>query len=113
MLQTLLAERFKLVARHGAKEMPVYALVVSKGGPSPSLHKLRDREDSPSPTGFQSGDAPEFAGHGRGQGMVLKGVTMQEFAQSLSGSQAHGRDCNYWAAPYWRGQVSRVFTTFA
>ena len=33
MLQALLAERFKLVARRDNKEQPVYALTVAKGGP--------------------------------------------------------------------------------
>ncbi len=37
MLQALLAERFNLVAHRETKEMPVYFLVVAKGGP-----KLRD-----------------------------------------------------------------------
>jgi len=33
MLQSLLADRFKLVIHRETKEMPVYALVVAKGGP--------------------------------------------------------------------------------
>jgi uncharacterized protein (TIGR03435 family) len=33
MLQTLLAERFKLSLRHETRELPVYALVVRKNGP--------------------------------------------------------------------------------
>jgi len=33
MLQSLLAERFRLVMRHDTREMPVYALVVDKNGP--------------------------------------------------------------------------------
>jgi uncharacterized protein (TIGR03435 family) len=32
-LQSLLAERFQLVLRREAKEMPIYALTVAKGGP--------------------------------------------------------------------------------
>jgi uncharacterized protein (TIGR03435 family) len=40
MLQVLLAERFKLAAHHETKEMPVYALVVSKSGP-----KLKEATD--------------------------------------------------------------------
>ncbi len=43
MLQTLLADRFKMVMHkeHLRKEMPVYALVVGKGGP-----KLEKRQTS-------------------------------------------------------------------
>jgi uncharacterized protein (TIGR03435 family) len=33
MLQSLLAERFQLVIRRETKEMPVYSLLVAKGGP--------------------------------------------------------------------------------
>lgn len=33
MLQSLLADRFKLQIRHSIKELPVYELVVAKGGP--------------------------------------------------------------------------------
>ena len=33
MLQTLLAERFKLAIHHEIKDMPVYALVVGRNGP--------------------------------------------------------------------------------
>jgi uncharacterized protein (TIGR03435 family) len=33
MLQALLAERFRLALHHETKEVPVYALVVAKGGP--------------------------------------------------------------------------------
>ena len=32
MLQTLLADRFKLTLHHDTKELPIYALVVAKGG---------------------------------------------------------------------------------
>jgi uncharacterized protein (TIGR03435 family) len=33
MLRSLLADRFKLVVSHETKELPIYALVVAKGGP--------------------------------------------------------------------------------
>jgi uncharacterized protein (TIGR03435 family) len=40
MLQNLLAERFKLALHHETKELPMYALVVGKGGP-----KLKESVD--------------------------------------------------------------------
>lgn len=52
MMQTLLAERFKLVFHRETKQMPVYALVVGKNGP-----KMKEVEvpaappDSPPPGG--------------------------------------------------------------
>lgn len=33
MMQAMLADRFQLKVHHGTKEMPVYALVIAKGGP--------------------------------------------------------------------------------
>ena len=33
MMQSLLADRFKLKVSHQTKELPVYALVVAKNGP--------------------------------------------------------------------------------
>jgi uncharacterized protein (TIGR03435 family) len=42
MLQTLLAERFKLQVHHETRETPVYALIVGKGGP-----KLKEVHDDP------------------------------------------------------------------
>jgi uncharacterized protein (TIGR03435 family) len=41
MLQNLLAERFKLTLHHQTRELPMYALVVGKGGPK---MKLSDEE---------------------------------------------------------------------
>ena len=42
MLQNLLAERFKLTLHHQSKDLPIYALVVAKGGP-----KLKESVDDP------------------------------------------------------------------
>lgn len=55
MLQSLLAERFKLIVRHDTKELPVYALVVAKNGPKfkdahesdPNIPELNGRTDLP------------------------------------------------------------------
>src|ERR1039457_7369094 len=58
MLQNLLAERFKLTLHHETKELPMYALVVGKGG-----HKLKesvedDAAAGAAPQGGAAGDAP-------------------------------------------------------
>jgi uncharacterized protein (TIGR03435 family) len=58
MLQSLLAERFKLVLHHETKELPVYALVVGKNGP-----KLREVQDDGSAPEIGSGDAHQIKGH--------------------------------------------------
>jgi uncharacterized protein (TIGR03435 family) len=46
MLQSLLAERFKLKVRRDIKQLPVYDLVIAKGGPK-FLHTSFNTEDDP------------------------------------------------------------------
>src|SRR5436305_2075328 len=50
MLQTLLAERFRLAVHREAKDMPVYALVVAKNGP-----KLKEATEQQNEGFFRSG----------------------------------------------------------
>jgi uncharacterized protein (TIGR03435 family) len=70
MLQTLLADRFKLVLHHEAKIEPVYELVVGKNGPK--LHESAGEGE------------PEFA-FGRTGGAVCRNMTMLEFSRNLTG----------------------------
>ena len=44
MLQTLLADRFKLVIRRETREIPVYTLVVAKNGPKLQKSTLEDKD---------------------------------------------------------------------
>ena len=46
LLQSLLADRFQLKVTHDTKELPVYALVVAKGGPK-FLHAKFETSDDP------------------------------------------------------------------
>ncbi len=104
MLQSLLEERFKLTLHHDTKELPIYELVVAKGG-----HKLKESdpeppasEDAPPafpPPGLRGGP-PQLDKDGypvlppgmRGGMMVMNGrarmresrTTMADFAQRLS-----------------------------
>jgi|SRR6185437_3794070 len=48
MLQTMLADRFKLAVHRGSKEAPVYNLVIAKGGPKFTATK----PDAPLPAGM-------------------------------------------------------------
>ena len=44
MLQALLADRFKLVMRKETKELPIYAVVVAKGGPKLEKAKIGEAQ---------------------------------------------------------------------
>jgi uncharacterized protein (TIGR03435 family) len=70
MLQTLLAERFKLVVHHETKEMPVYALTVSRNGP-----KLKEATDQGATQIGPDGDE-----------MVFERVSMAQLAGTVSRS---------------------------
>jgi uncharacterized protein (TIGR03435 family) len=61
MLQNLLAERFHLKLHHQTKEMPMYALVVGKGG-----SKLKESVDDPAAATDANG--PNGGGPGAGGG---------------------------------------------
>ncbi|MGA3328908.1 MAG: TIGR03435 family protein [Terriglobia bacterium] len=60
MLQTLLADRFKLKVRHETKDLPVYALVVAKNGP-------KFKEDNSHP------EIDAISGRGRGKFELVSG----------------------------------------
>jgi uncharacterized protein (TIGR03435 family) len=77
MLQTLLAERFKLMARRDTKEMPVYALTVAKGGPK--LREMKDEEPTPTRHGVA------------GKPSIFMRANMHDFAAMLSDSLARDR----------------------
>lgn len=51
MLQSLLAERFSLTLHHGTKQIPVYEMVVAKGG-----IKMKDAATDPAPPQLGKGD---------------------------------------------------------
>jgi len=72
MLQSLLAERFKLAVHHENKEMAVYFLVVAKGGPKLRDLKAHGSIKPPNP------DMHPFGGIGSLKGLVI-------FLSDLSG----------------------------
>jgi uncharacterized protein (TIGR03435 family) len=53
MLQSLLIERFQLTTHHEQKELPVFALVVSKNGPK--MKEIASQPDSSLPSGVSRG----------------------------------------------------------
>ncbi len=94
MVQTMLAERFKLKVSFETKELPIYALVVAKHGP-----KLTESKILPlGPLGAkrpESGHAPALnIRFSRGAAQLSgKGVSISFLAKALSGrSDVDGRD---------------------
>ncbi|MEO8593546.1 MAG: TIGR03435 family protein [Candidatus Solibacter sp.] len=106
MLQTLLAERFKVKLHKDSKEQPVYALVVAKGGlkmkQSAAAAPPAEGEQNPAVTGSntvsvnQTKGGAEFSdGSGKSQKMVpaadgksmrfeMTGFTVAELAEGLT-----------------------------
>jgi uncharacterized protein (TIGR03435 family) len=79
MLQTLLADRFRLVLKSELREMPVYVLTVA----SPGKLKLSPEETLPLPASFP--ELPALKGVGRrGQLMSAPGVHLFGHAVSMS-----------------------------
>jgi len=88
MVQALLVERFKLVIRRESKEMPVYALVVAKGGPKLQRADI-DEKDCPEATlsvlGPQTASTPMpdvchvFNG-GVGRGLHARAANLSDLA---------------------------------
>jgi uncharacterized protein (TIGR03435 family) len=82
MLQALLADRFKLVIRRETKEMPVYALVVGKGGPKLQKADVEEKDCPESPANAPADGTAvchRFNG-GRGRGMHARAVNMSDLA---------------------------------
>jgi uncharacterized protein (TIGR03435 family) len=69
MFQQLLADRFKLAVHWETRELPVYALVVAKGGPL--LHESKNG----------LGESGTSAGTGQ---LSAKGLTLTELAEALT-----------------------------
>jgi uncharacterized protein (TIGR03435 family) len=78
MLQTLLAERFKMTIRREVKEQPVYLLTVSKNGPKLQKSKLKEK-DCEDPA-----NQCHVGGAGQGRGIHVKAFDMAELSVSVS-----------------------------
>lgn len=90
MLRTMLAERFKLAAQPGSKEIPVYALMVDKGGPA--LHEMKPGDRMPaSGKELLALVAPRHVPQGGLAGIWETRTTIQDFADDLSHDPAIGR----------------------
>jgi uncharacterized protein (TIGR03435 family) len=97
MLQALLKDRFKLSLTSATKEMPLYELVVAKGGPK--ILRSQDRSCTPflpdtpqAPQLAEGQKRPVFCGflgfgvEGLNRKLEMAGVTMSDLAKALSTS---------------------------
>jgi uncharacterized protein (TIGR03435 family) len=90
MLQALLEERLKMKAHRESREMPVYELVIAKGGPK--LQEVTEPAAAPPPGPAVDGDGyPNIPGangmrflNGRGR-IQFRGQTMKNIAHYISG----------------------------
>ncbi len=82
MLQTLLADRFKLAIRREMKERPVYALVVAKNGPR--LQKANTDENSCALDSNNETMSCHMLIGGEGRGLHGSAVDMSDLALSVS-----------------------------
>jgi uncharacterized protein (TIGR03435 family) len=85
MLQTLLADRFKMVIRRETREGPVYAITVAKGGPKLQNASVEEGGCVDDPTGPQ--DYPKICHAfccGQGQGIHAQAVDMSDLAAGIS-----------------------------
>lgn len=93
MLQSLLADRFKLAVHHETRQLPVFVLVVSKPakiGPQLILHtgsancpdsNVTSRDGASGSSSIPCGDMIVGPGH-----MTANKISMSDFAASLSGA---------------------------
>jgi uncharacterized protein (TIGR03435 family) len=84
MLQNMLADRFHARIRKETREMPVYAIVVAKGGPK---LKKSEIEENDCLVRLEEG-CHDFDG-GWGRGMHAKAVTTDDLAQHIENWSDH------------------------
>ena len=84
MLQTLLAERFKLTVRREMKEQPVYAAVVGKNGPKLEKSKLVEKDCDAEATASTIGTACHSFNGGRGRGLHGQAVDISDMVVFVS-----------------------------
>lgn len=86
MLQSLLADRFKLVAHLGSKELPVYALVLARQDGRPGPRLTPSRIDCR----FKPGESSACGLYGTGGRLMGRGITMAQLVGNLAGHLAAG-----------------------
>jgi bla regulator protein BlaR1 len=83
MLQTLLADRFKLVMRRETKELPVYAVVVARGGPKLQKAAVEEKDCKDTPTGPNDPAWCHGFNGGQGRGLYGAAVSMSDLVSAV------------------------------
>jgi uncharacterized protein (TIGR03435 family) len=83
MLQTLLADRFKMVVHRDTKELPVYVVTVAKGGPKLQKAAVEEKDCSDSPTGPEDPARCHSADGGQGRGIHGRAMSMEDLASNV------------------------------
>jgi uncharacterized protein (TIGR03435 family) len=81
MLQTLLAERFKLVVSRDAREQSVYAIVVAKNGPKLQKSALDEKDCANRTITFGNPESCHSFAGGIGRGLYGQAVDMADLAE--------------------------------
>jgi bla regulator protein blaR1 len=89
MLQTLLAERFKMVIRREIRELPAYAVTVKKGGPKLQKAAVAEKDCSETTKSAQDPASCHTFSGGQGQGIHAQAVSMSDLAFYASGWADH------------------------
>jgi uncharacterized protein (TIGR03435 family) len=84
MLQTLLADRFKLSLRRETKDLQVYVLLVAKGGPKLQKAEERACPDVVDGDALRRGTLCHFLIGGPGTGWAGRTIDMQDLADALT-----------------------------
>jgi uncharacterized protein (TIGR03435 family) len=84
MLQTLLADRFKLVIHRETRELPIYTLVVGKNGSR--LQEAKPEDVAPVVAAGRGGPQMRVSAGAGGFTMTGKAITMEGLVANLSGN---------------------------
>jgi uncharacterized protein (TIGR03435 family) len=89
MLQTLLAERFKMVIRREIKELPVYVVTVKKDGPKLKKAAVEEKDCLEVTKGPQDPASCHTFSGGQGQGIHAQAASMSDLASYASSWSDH------------------------
>jgi uncharacterized protein (TIGR03435 family) len=92
MLQSLLADRFKLTLHHDSKELQIYSLVVAKNGPKFHEAAVKPSDSDPPKLPEPGGPAPKGGVWMTGRGEInVTGASLSMFSNVLSMQPEVGR----------------------